>query len=449
MIRGPLQALFLLIALAMSLAWRTAIAMPSFAEQTGQACAQCHTTAFGPALTPFGQEFKLGGYTMGAPGDWQPFAIMQVSSYTKTKKDQPDDAADTFDDNDNFAADETSLFYAGRIAGKVGAFVQTTYDGIEHTYAWDNLDIRFADNGKLGSHGVVYGVSLNNNPTVQDLWNSTPAWSWPYVGSGLAPGPAAATLIEGGLEMQVLGLTGYAMIDDTWYVEGGGYRRLGSRTQKRLGVDPEGESTMNGVSPYWRAAWQHHGGPHYVSAGLFGMSSKLYPGGDHSEGTDRLTDYGWDATWQYDAGGDNRYNANLTYIHESQKLHASADLGDVGDSSNHLDTLRLNAGWIWRQTFSVSGGPFSITGGRDTTLYAADPLEGSANGSPKSSGFIGQVEYIPFGKSDSWMRPYANLRLGLQYTDYTKFNGSKNDYDGAGRDAKDNNTLFLFAWLAI
>src|SRR6476660_2116269 len=118
--RGPLQPLLLLIALAMSLAWRPAAAMPSFAEQTGQACAQCHTTAFGPALTPFGQAFKLGGYTMGT--NWQPVAIMQVSSFTHTKKDQPGDAADTFDNNDNFAADETSLFYAGRIAGNFGAF---------------------------------------------------------------------------------------------------------------------------------------------------------------------------------------------------------------------------------------------------------------------------------------------------------------------------------------
>ena len=41
----------------------TASAVPSFARQTGQPCATCHT-AF-PELTPFGRRFKLGGYTMG------------------------------------------------------------------------------------------------------------------------------------------------------------------------------------------------------------------------------------------------------------------------------------------------------------------------------------------------------------------------------------------------
>jgi hypothetical protein len=59
------------------------------------------------------------------------------------------------------------------------------------------------------------------------------------------------------------------------------------------------------------------------------------------------------------------------------------------------------------------------------------------------------VDWTPWGKEDSWMAPNANLRLGLQYTAYSKFNGASNDYDGAGRDASDNNTLMLLAWLAF
>ena len=31
-----------------------------------------------------------------------------------------------------------------------------------------------ANTGKLGSYDVVYGISANNNPTVQDPWNTTP-----------------------------------------------------------------------------------------------------------------------------------------------------------------------------------------------------------------------------------------------------------------------------------
>src|SRR6202047_3726438 len=38
-------------------------ALPSFARQTGQPCATCHTDF--PALTPYGRRFKLLGYTPG------------------------------------------------------------------------------------------------------------------------------------------------------------------------------------------------------------------------------------------------------------------------------------------------------------------------------------------------------------------------------------------------
>jgi hypothetical protein len=51
--------------------------------------------------------------------------------------------------------------------------------------------------------------------------------------------------------------------------------------------------------------------------------------------------------------------------------------------------------------------------------------------------------------ADSWGRPFANVRVGLQYTVYTKYDGASTNYDGTGRNASDNNTLYLFAWLAI
>src|SRR6516165_9180714 len=42
---------------------RSALALPSFARQTGQPCGTCHTSF--PGLTPFGRRFKLLGYTTG------------------------------------------------------------------------------------------------------------------------------------------------------------------------------------------------------------------------------------------------------------------------------------------------------------------------------------------------------------------------------------------------
>jgi len=42
-----------------------------------------------------------------------------------------------------------------------------------------------------------------------------------------------------------------------------------------------------------------------------------------------------------------------------------------------------------------------------------------------------------------------NTRLGAQYVLYSKFNGASRAYDGAGRDASGNNTLYLFLWVAF
>jgi hypothetical protein len=40
------------------------------------------------------------------------------------------------------------------------------------------------------------------------------------------------------------------------------------------------------------------------------------------------------------------------------------------------------------------------------------------------------------------------MRVGLQYTTYSRFNGASDNYDGFGRNARDNNSLFLYVWAA-
>ena len=40
----------------------------------------------------------------------------------------------------------------------------------------------------------------------------------------------------------------------------------------------------------------------------------------------------------------------------------------------------------------------------------------------------------------------ANLKLGPQYTACAEFDGAVANFDGAGRNARNNNTLFLFLW---
>ncbi|MGH8457025.1 MAG: cytochrome C, partial [Stenotrophobium sp.] len=420
-----LRALLICALTAMGgMAPRTVLALPSFATQTGFACAACHTTAFGPQLTPVGQEFKLNGYLLDTGNaDAIPLAAMLLTTFSRTKADQPGGAAPSYKTNDNNAVDQTSVFYAGKIAGNTGAFIQATYDGIAHQYHWDNLDVRYADQGMIGSAKTVYGVSLNNNPTVQDLWNSTPAWAYPFASSVLAPAPAAAPVIQGALAQKVYGLSGYMMLDDLVYLELGGYRMLPNALQTRLGVAAPGANTLQGISPYWRAAVQKQSGSHYASLGLFGLSARMLPGGDGSAGENRYTDLGYDATWQFSNNTAHSFNANLTYIHEIQQLRASVAQGNASAASNQINTLRLNAGYVYRQTWSLSGGPFWINGGADNVAFAPNPISGSANGNPDSRGYVAQLEFVPFGKTGSLWRPFLNVRLGLQYVGYTEFNG--------------------------
>ena len=86
-VRGPLilGALGLAAAVAFGLAdfSTPAKAVPSFARQTGQPCATCHTNF--PELTPYGRRFKLMGYTItGGTEPWEvpPIAAMVLSPLT-------------------------------------------------------------------------------------------------------------------------------------------------------------------------------------------------------------------------------------------------------------------------------------------------------------------------------------------------------------------------------
>lgn len=86
----------------------------------------------------------------------------------------------------------------------------------------------------------------------------------------------------------------------------------------------------------------------------------------------------------------------------------------------------------------VTGQYFDTWGTSDPTLYS-----GLASGfSPNSDGYIAEIAYIPFINSNAPLWPWANVRVGLQYTYYNKF-------DGTTVNAHDNNTLFLYAMFAM
>jgi hypothetical protein len=420
-----------------------AAAVPLFARQTGQQCAACHNGF--PELTPYGRLFKLNGYTFGGgQSSIPPISAMVVASFTHTQAAQPGGAAPHFAPNDNPAIDFASLFYGGVLLPNVGLFGQVTYDNIGKAASWDNHDLRYATVARVGGHETVFGVTVNNNPTVQDVWNSTPAWGYPWLASGLAPTPAAATLIEGGLAQQVVGVSPYVFYDRLVYAEVGAYRSLGSHTLYALGANGGGLSEINGVAPYWRLALEPNWGHNSWEVGTFGIRAAMVPGGVTGFGTDHITDIGVDTQYQY-IDDSNSYSLQADLISESQRWDAGSIIGNTSNENDHLRSAHIKASYIRDQTYEATLAWFRISGSSDALLYS----DASANNSPDSSGFIGEVDYMPFNHGGPAFWPWMNVKFGAQYTYYTRFNGGTNNFDGAGNNASGANTFYLFAWLAF
>ncbi len=427
-----------LVILAVVLSSRCAHALPLYARQTGQPCATCHTAFL--ELTPFGRRFKLGGYTLGG-GDWKgpPFAVMLQPTFTNTQGAQPGGAAPGFGVNNNFVMEQMSLFTGGKITENMGAFIQGTYDGVAHNFSLDNTDVRYARSINIDGHTLLWGVDLNNNPTVQDVWNTIPAWSFPYITSELAPFPTASTFIEQVYAAQVLGLSAYAFLDDTFYFEFGGYRPLSNNTQLALGVSPTGESPISGIAPYWRIAAEKNIGNHSWEIGTFGLAAQVSPMGLSQAGTDSFTDVGIDTQYQF-LGDPHMVTLRGAWIHENHDTSASQTLGLASNSNDRLQSLNVSASYIYDQTWSLSVGRLQVGGTPDAALY------GTTSGSPNSAGWIFELAYLPFSHGGPSFWPWLNFRIGLQYTKWSKFDGATTNIDGMGRNANDNNTFFIYVW---
>lgn len=426
-------------------------AVPSFARQTGVSCTACHSEF--PILTEYGRQFKLSGYTMGDQGTLPPFAFMLQPSFTTTDKDQPGGAGPHFGKNNNFALTQGSLFYSGKLFGpyakdlfgtdaaaylnKIGTFSQLTFDGVARQLHWDNVEVRYADTGIWGNCPVTYGVYVNNNPGMQDPWNSTPVWGFPFSSSGLGPTPAAGTLIEGGLAQEVVGLGSYVMLSNSIYLDLGAYHTLDKQMQRAVGIDPSGESQVPGVAPYWRMAYTKSEENNSWETGLFGLFADTYPGRDNSRGEDHLVDIGIDS--QYQLALDNQdLTGMISGIYESEQWDASRQLGNTSNRCDHLWSTKATVDYLYDKTYGGAVSYFFVDGSQDPLLYS-----GSSTGSPLSDGVVLQLNYLPLNKSGGpsfW--PKSNVKFSVQYVIYNRF-------DGTSRHASDNNTLYLEIWTAF
>jgi hypothetical protein len=430
---GPILVVWLLFVVKPE-----AHAVPSYSRQTGLPCASCHFAP--PELNAFGRKFKLDGYVFTTKPEVTdekkdhnaalklleafPLSVVFDTSFTSTKSPVPTTQNGSF----QFPQD-VSLFLAGAWGSHVGSFAQVTYTAQGNHFSWDNTDLRYANKDhELFGKSLTYGVTFNNNPTVEDLWNSTPAWGFPFTASNVSPTPTAKAIINGALSQDVAGLGGYAMWNEHLYIGGTVYR-----SQHLNGIPNTGATfpfNIRGFAPYWRVAWETSTKNNNLEIGTYGIHAKTSPNaitGLTDSHTDWALDFQFDRTIPQFKGDVLSFRG--TYIRENSSLGATLALTPSGAAQpgHHLNTVQGNVEYHYGTKLSGTVALFNVSGTADLLLYP------SANGSPHSNGYILNL---------SWW-PEQNIDLAVQYTGYWRFNGAGTNYDGAGRNAGSNNAVFL------
>jgi len=331
-------------------------ALPSYARQTGQPCATCHTAY--PELTPYGRRFKIGGYTAGG-GDWQgpPVAMMYMPSFTHTQSNQDAPPAPGLHTNDNLVSQQVSGFVAGQLYGNVGSFIQITGDPtVADAVFVDASDVRYADTLTLFGKGIVWGIDANNTPTVEDPWNTTPSFGWPQISSTVAPafGPPL-THLEDGYGQIVGGAGAYVFWNDMLYADLTFYKGLPVPVLQAFNTGNSTTDALSNVAPYWRVAIEPHWGDLYWEVGTLGMYGRVTPGRTYGFGTDDFLDVGFDSQLQY-AGDQYSITVKLTDIMEWQRLNSSFAQGISSNLNNTLNSFKANASFVWDHTYSFGFG---------------------------------------------------------------------------------------------
>lgn len=474
----------ILAALLGALLPQAAMALPLFARQTGQNCMACHAGGQFPELTAYGRLFKMTGYTIGERT--VPISVMGTVSNSRvadtTKSDDP--GAD-FQKNKQTLLATSSLFLGGKVTNNIGVFTQITYDpyamqgpdGQFHGHSnADNIDLRYADRFINEKRDLILGVSVNNNPSVSDPWNTAAAWMQ-YVP---VPSPTSSRFVDGTTPYpshaaggNIAGVTAYAYLNQSIYAELGGYSTSrGVFSFMSAGLDNASTTKLRGVNPYWRLAWNHEWGPHSLMVGTSGMVAKIYDDpldtSDPST-THHNTDLKIDAQYQY-LLDPHSVTGQLVFAHNRHRYPDSlanqeaAFVDATGNplaNTNAIDTtnlVRAKLTYVYQARYGGSLALFNQTGSTNTanqtsgydpvtmTITSSDPsatalstrVDGNLSGNPATRGMTLET---------FWM-PTQYVRVGAQYTAYSRFNGASQNYDGFGRNARDNNTLFFYLWAA-
>jgi hypothetical protein len=133
----------------------------------------------------------------------------------------------------------------------------------------------------------------------------------------------------------------------------------------------------------------------------------------------------------------------------ASSISASSAAGKFGWCATALlrPPLNANASYFYQNTYGVTVGWLYAWGTANPCCILRHRSLAARMEAQQQRVHL-RADWIPFGKEDSWARPFANLKIGLQYTLYTMFNGGGKNYDGFGRNANGNNMILLYAcWL--
>jgi hypothetical protein len=448
-------------------AW-PAHAIPVFARQVQQNCVACHVGGQYPELTPYGRYFKLTGYTQGAKQSTDDgvaiplafsvqFGVNRMANNVANDNPAATAGAPIDARNGKLAIDQFSVYSGGRISDNVGSFAQYTFawdqgNNRSGTFGADNFDLRYADHWVLGQTDLIAGLSLNNNPGLTDVFNSTPAWSYPYQfsASGSATAPPAQTALEGLYGGGTArGLNAYLYLDRSWYAEFGSYSKTSgianflTYSGAPNATAHNGSVPLMGANPYYRLAYTTEWGPSNLMVGAFGMRSRVGNGSGDGTAT-TFDDHAIDAQYQY-ISSPHVVSTQFRYIRERASDPANLV---YGNPSANLRSTYAKAMYVYRAKYGAAlaywseqgsaDGAYASTSGNANLFSCADAPDCTI-GSPNTRVWIPGI----------FWQPLQNVRVTLYQTHFTQFLGAGHNYDGSGRKASDNNSTYLYVWAAF
>lgn len=467
---------FLLGLLLYCIGLNYAEALPLFSRQTEQNCVVCHAGGQYPELTPYGRYFKLTGYTLGKRTN-VPVSVQFVGGAATSTNGN--NGTGQVNQSGKLEANYAFLNVGGKITDNFGAFSQWYYAFNEQVsgngsipnqnqFAADVQDWRYADRYVGDSTDVVkdfiWGASLNNYAGVTDVWNSSPMWMYPYMGStrnystyGL---PFNTRLSAYSIHNPGVGV--YAYINSNFYFEADLYQSGGSgalswMTYPATNSNPNNAPVyLQGVNPYIRLAYQSdERAGHNWMVGLLGANinqysscttianSASYKGSIPScgainspalsSGTVQYQDRAVDGQYQY-LVDPHTVTAQARYTKET-----ISDPNGIlySNANNKTNSFMAKISYVYNATYGAAVAFQNITGTADT-FYGTNAITGAAL-NPNSAAWIPSI----------WYQPLQNVKLTYQYTAFTKYNGGTINYNGLGTNASANNASWLYLWVAM